>query len=154
MSPALLQDAIGIPETVYEVEMTLDSSALKSAMQDIKDLGENVTMSASSEGLRLANTGEVGTGYILLKQFQEGAKPKQEGAEEECVLRMTKHEADVSVRFAMRYMAIFTKDSGLAKECHVCMKNEEPITLQYNLGDDVSNGFLKFLLAPKQPDVE
>ena len=138
---------MGIPDIEYEVVVKMSSIALRKAIRDLKDIGEVLTLNACAEGLRLEVTGDMGHGFILLKKAG-AAEDSEEDVER---LTMTRFENDVTTNFRMRYMNLFLRDRAIRKECTLCMKNGDPITLHYNLGE-VAHDFLRFLLAPKQDD--
>merc|ERR1711988_959633 len=97
---------------------------------------------ASKEGLRLEVSGDMGTGFILMKQ--------KDSINEEEKLEV-KTETEVNLGFGMRYIHLFTRAANLCKSCTLNLKNGEPMSLQYNLGEE-SHGHLKFVLAPKLSD--
>jgi len=135
----LEQEALGVPETEYEAVVKIPSNELKKAVADLRDCGDIIGMHASSEGLKLEVAGDIGTGLILLR-------PNDSTDEEEKI--EVKGENDVCLGFGMRYIYLFTKASGLCKSCTLNLKNGEPMSLIYNLGEE-SHGHLKFVLAPK-----
>lgn len=135
-------EALGIPDQLYDTVISMPSGEFKKALTDLKDVGDQVTMGVSKEGLRMEVSGDIGTGFVLLK-------PK-EGAKEEEALSITMTE-DITASFTMRYLNLFTRGTNLSKRCQLSLKSGEPMVLQYHLGEE-QHGFIRFLLAPKLDD--
>jgi len=136
------QEALGVPETEYDCVVKIPSNELRKAVADLKDAGDIMNINVSKKGLQLEVSGDMGTGFILIK-----ARDSVNEAEKVEV----KTEQEVAAGFGMRYIHQFTKAAGLCKSCTLSLKNGEPMALQYNLGEE-SHGHLKFVLAPKLSD--
>jgi len=135
-------EALGVPDVQYEVVTKVPSADFKAAVSELKDVGDNMSITTSPEGLKLAVTGDMGTGFVLMK-------PKDGGDTGE-TLTITGDKA-VTLSFGMRYMNLFTRATALTKTCTIHMSEGEPIMLHYPLNDE-NHGFLRFLLAPKLDD--
>ena len=52
----------------------------------------------------------------------------------------------VALTFSLKYLVNFCKASGLSKSVKLCLSNEVPLLVEYELA---SNSHLRFYLAPK-----
>ena len=52
----------------------------------------------------------------------------------------------VALTFSLKYLVNFCKASGLSSTVKLCLSNEVPLLVQYELS---SNSYLRFYLAPK-----
>ena len=68
---------LGIPDTDYDVRVTMPSGEFSRIVRDLSLLGESVRIEVSKEGVRFASEGEAANGNILLKQT-EAAREKYE----------------------------------------------------------------------------
>lgn len=77
-------DTLGIPDTEYDVCVSMPSNEFARIVRDLSALGESVKIDVSKDGVRFAAEGESANGNILLKQT-EGARRrfKQVGKEKE-----------------------------------------------------------------------
>jgi len=78
-------DTLGIPDTEYDVCVTMPSSEFGRIVRDLSALGESVKIDVSKDGVRFSAEGESANGNILLKQsesarrkFKEAGKEKKE----------------------------------------------------------------------------
>ena len=68
-------DTLGIPDTEYDVCVTMQSAEFARIVRDLSVLGESVKIDVSKDGVRFTTEGESANGNILLKQT-EGARSK------------------------------------------------------------------------------
>jgi proliferating cell nuclear antigen len=61
-------DTLNIPETEYDVRVTMQSSEFSRIVRDLSLLGESVRIEVSKEGVRFASDGEAANGSVLLRQ--------------------------------------------------------------------------------------
>jgi proliferating cell nuclear antigen len=61
-------DTLNIPETEYDVRVTMLSSEFSRIVRDLSQLGESVRIEVSKEGVRFASDGEAANGSVLLRQ--------------------------------------------------------------------------------------
>ncbi|KAK4699217.1 proliferating cell nuclear antigen, partial [Phenoliferia sp. Uapishka_3] len=65
---------LGIPDTVYDAEITLPSSEFQRIIRDMAQLGESVKIEATKEGVRFSSDGDIGTASVTVKPTEEGGK--------------------------------------------------------------------------------
>jgi len=77
-------DTLGIPDTEYDVCVTMPSSEFARIVRDLSALGESVKIDVSKDGVRFTAEGEAANGNILLKQTESARrKSKQVRKEKE-----------------------------------------------------------------------
>ena len=88
-------DTLGIPDTEYDVCVTMPSGEFARIVRDLSALGESVKIDVSKDGVRFTSEGESANGNILLKQTESArrrfkqvgkekkTKVKKEGGDEE-----------------------------------------------------------------------
>ncbi|KAI9461874.1 proliferating cell nuclear antigen [Russula earlei] len=88
-------DTLGIPDTDYDVRVTMLSSEFARIVRDLNSLGESVRIEVSKEGVRFASDGEAAQGNILLKQT-EAARERYEnyGKDDDDQAEEVKEEED------------------------------------------------------------
>jgi len=78
------QEHLGIPDTVYDAEITLPSAEFARIIRDLKELGESVKIEVSKDGVRFSADGDIGTAAVTLKQTEgRGQADSDEEDEEE-----------------------------------------------------------------------
>lgn len=87
-------DTLGIPDTEYDVCVTMSSGEFARIVRDLSALGESVKIDVSKDGVRFTAEGESANGNVLLKQTESARrKPKQVGKEKE-KSKVKKEEGD------------------------------------------------------------
>jgi len=77
-------DTLGIPDTEYDVCVTMPSGEFARIVRDLSALGESVKIDVSKDGVRFTAEGEAANGNVLLKQNESARrKPKNFGKEKE-----------------------------------------------------------------------
>lgn len=77
-------DTLGIPDTEYDVCVSMPSSEFARIVRDLSALGESVKIDVSKDGVRFTAEGESANGNILLKQTESARRRfKQVGKEKE-----------------------------------------------------------------------
>lgn len=67
---------LGIPDTIYDAEITLPSSEFNRIIRDLKEMGESVRIEATKEGVTFSANGDSGKGSVMLKHTAGAAKEK------------------------------------------------------------------------------
>ena len=97
-----------------------------------------VAIEATKEGVKFACTGDIGNGSVTLRSHTNLDKPDQN-----VEIELTE---PVALTFSLKYLVNFCKASGLSNTVKLCLSNEVPLLVQYELS---SNSYLRFYLAPK-----
>lgn len=97
-----------------------------------------VTIDASKDGVKFSCNGDIGNGAVTLRSHQSVDKP-----ENNIDIELTE---PVSLTFSLKYLINFCKASGLSNQVKICLSNEVPLLVEYNLS---GSSYLRFYLAPK-----
>merc|ERR1712167_110073 len=125
-----------IPEQQYKVVAKLPSAEFQKICRDLREFGETMQVQASKEGIRFSVQGDIGSGNVMLKP-REAEKPEDK-------VSLTVHES-VTATFALRYLANFSKAAPLSGTVELCIGNDSPLSVKYEL-EKSENGFLQFYL--------
>ena len=127
---------LGIPETEYTSEITMNSAEFSKLCKELYALSETVEFEISSSYVKFAVEGEIGSGSIKIQTAEDAAM--------DC-----KPEDTVKLSFALRYLNLFNKAYPLSQQVKLSMAAETPLVVEY----EVENlGTLKYYLAPKITD--
>ena len=86
-------DTLGIPDTEYDVCVTMSSSEFARIVRDLSVLGESVKIDVSKDGVRFTAEGEAANGNVLLKQTESARrKAKLAGKAKEKKSKVKKEE--------------------------------------------------------------
>ena len=123
---------LGIPETSYTSEITMNSNDFTKLCRELHQLSETVTIEASTMNVKFSIDGEVGSGTIEIKTNEGDSKDV--GKDRVCL------------SFALRYLNMFNKASVLSNFVKLMLATETPLVVEY----EIENlGCLKYYLAPK-----
>jgi len=128
---------LGIPETTYTSEISMNSFDFTKLCRELHQLSETVTIEASLSYVKFSIDGEVGSGTI---EIQTNDNPAAREAESN-----PKFDK-VSLSFALRYLNMFNKASTLCNYVKLMLAAETPLVVEYEIE---SLGTLKYYLAPK-----
>jgi proliferating cell nuclear antigen len=76
-------DTLSIPDTEYDVCVTMPSAEFARIVRDLSALGESVKIDVSKDGVRFSAEGEAANGNILLKQTENARRSKVAGKQKE-----------------------------------------------------------------------
>ncbi|QSZ28845.1 hypothetical protein DSL72_003350 [Monilinia vaccinii-corymbosi] len=137
------QEHLGIPDTEYAAVITMPSSDFKRICVDLMALSESVSIEATKDGVKFACNGDIGNGAVTLRSHSNVDKP-----ELNVDIELTE---PVSLTFSLKYLVNFCKAAGLSKSVKLCLSNEVPLLVEYQLA---GSSYLRFYLAPKIGDDE
>ena len=100
--------------------------------------GSIVAIEASKDGVKFACQGDIGNGAVTLRNHTNVEKP-------DLNVNIELSEP-VALTFSLKYLTNFCKASGLSGSVKLCLSNEVPLLVEYELA---SNSYLRFYLAPK-----
>ena len=88
--------------------------------------------------MKFACQGDIGNGSVTLRSHSDVEKPD---------LNVSIDLSEpVALTFSLKYLVNFCKASGLSKSVKLCLSNEVPLLVEYELA---ANSHLRFYLAPK-----
>jgi proliferating cell nuclear antigen len=77
------QEHLGIPDTVYDAEISLPATEFARIIRDLKELGESVKIEVSKDGVRFSADGDIGTASVTLKPSEEKGRIEEEESDDE-----------------------------------------------------------------------
>ncbi|KAJ4394565.1 proliferating cell nuclear antigen [Gnomoniopsis sp. IMI 355080] len=137
------QEHLGIPETEYASTITMPAGEFRRICTDLLAMSESVTIDASKDGVKFACQGDIGAGAVTLRSHQNVEKP-------ELSIDIELSEP-VSLTFSLKYLVNFCKASALSSQVKICLSNEVPLLVEYEIQ---GTSWLRFYLAPKIGDEE
>ncbi|TGO31160.1 hypothetical protein BPAE_0001g00540 [Botrytis paeoniae] len=137
------QEHLGIPDTEYAAVINMPSSEFKRICVDLMALSESVSIEASKDGVKFSCAGDIGNGAVTLRSHSNVDKPDLN-----VDIELTE---PVSLTFSLKYLVNFCKAAGLSKSVKLCLSNEVPLLVEYQLA---GSSYLRFYLAPKIGDDE
>ena len=129
---------LGIPETTYTSEISMNSFDFTKLCRELHQLSETVTIEASLQYVKFSIDGEVGSGTIEIQTNDNASARGAAGAEGKF--------DKVSLSFALRYLNMFNKASTLCNYVKLMLAAETPLVVEYEIE---GLGTLKYYLAPK-----
>jgi proliferating cell nuclear antigen len=127
---------LSIPETEYSSLITINSGEFAKICKELQALSESLTVRTSPECVHLEVEGQAGKGFVKLTS-DDGDR---EGS---TVIEVTE---PVEQQFALNYLNMFNKASGLSTHTRLCLHQEQPLVTEFRIE---SLGVLKYYLAPK-----
>ena len=88
--------------------------------------------------MKFACQGDIGNGSVSLRNHSNVERPELDVSID--------LSEPVALTFSLKYLVNFCKASGLSGSVKLCLSNEVPLLVEYELA---SNSFLRFYLAPK-----
>ncbi|EPQ66120.1 Proliferating cell nuclear antigen (PCNA) [Blumeria graminis f. sp. tritici 96224] len=137
------QEHLGIPDTEYAATISMPSTEFRRICLDLIALSESVSIEASKDGVKFSCSGDIGNGAVTLRSHTNVEKPEMN-----VEIELTE---PVSLTFSLKYLVNFCKASALSKSVKLCLSNEVPLLVEYNLA---GSSYLRFYLAPKIGDDE
>lgn len=138
------QEHLGIPDTDYSATIKMPSAEFRRICTDLMAMSESVTIEATKDGIKFTSSGDIGNGSVTLRSHTNVEKPS-----ENIEIELSE---PVSLTFSLKYLVNFCKASSLSPAVKICLSNEVPLLVEYNLAG--SNSHLRFYLAPKIGDDE
>lgn len=132
------QEHLGIPETEYASTIAMPASEFRRICTDLAAMSESVSIEASKDGVKFACNGDIGNGSVTLRSHTNVEKP-----ELNVDIELTE---PVSLTFSLKYLVNFCKAAALSTQVKICLSNEVPLLVEYNLS---GSSYLRFYLAPK-----
>lgn len=136
---------LGIPETEYKAVVTMPSAEFARIVRDLSLIGDTCSVACGKEGVKFGVSGDLGTGSITIKQSTSADRPE--------LSTLVEMEEPVDLSFALRYLNLFTKATGLSQQTVLSMSPDVPLVVEYKIHDDTQS-YVRYYLAPKVADEE
>ncbi|RMD44532.1 hypothetical protein DV735_g531, partial [Chaetothyriales sp. CBS 134920] len=137
------QEHLGIPDTEYAATIEMPSAELQRIVRDLITMSESVAIEATKDGVRFSCQGDIGSGSVTVRQHTNVDNP-----EHDVSIQLSE---PVSLTFGLKYLVNFSKATALAPKVKLCLSQEVPLLVEYNLS---GTSYLRFYLAPKIGDDE
>ena len=138
---SLDQEHLSIPETEFGSVITVNSGEWSKMCKDLSSLSEALTIQTKDGKALLEVDGQCGKGQITLSTNED-----MERKEDNTTVEV---ESPVTQQFALNYLNMFNKASGLSAQTKLCMTEDQPLVTQFDIEQ---LGVLKYYLAPKISD--
>jgi proliferating cell nuclear antigen PCNA len=97
-----------------------------------------VAIECTKEGVKFSSQGDIGNGSVTLRSHTDMEKP-----DDNVEISLTE---PVALTFSLKYLSNFCKATGLSKQVKLCLSNEVPLLVEFDLAN---SSYLRFYLAPK-----
>ncbi|KAH6691642.1 proliferating cell nuclear antigen [Plectosphaerella plurivora] len=134
---------LGIPDTDYAAEISMNSAEFKRICTDLGAMSESVTIDASKDTIKFTCSGDIGSGSVSLRSTSNTDKPDND-------VSISLIDS-VVLTFSLKYLINFCKASVLSKRVNIKLANDVPLLVEFELS---GGGHLQFYLAPKIGDEE
>ena len=124
---------IKIPDVDIECIVTMPSNDFQRMCRDMMNIADTIELTSTNESLLVKCEGDFASQETIIGETTHG-------------LVFSKHENDVSGKFSLKYLNLFTKSTNLCNTIELYMKNNYPLILKYNIAN---LGEIRFCLAPK-----
>jgi len=135
-------EPLTIPTMDYSVTVSMPSAEFQKICKDLSVLGDTVIISATKDGIKFSTSGDIAKGNVLVKSSLDMDEGK-----DRTTIRL---EEPVEMTFALRYLNLFSKATGLSETVNLNMSKEVPLVIEYSI--DGGRGYLRYYLAPKIED--
>ena len=130
-------EELSIPDSEFETIITMPSSDFQRYCRDMVILGDTIIIESIGEKLVLKCQGDFATQKTEIHSSSNNSQFSQTSSN------------DVSGRFSLKYLNLFTKCTNLCSIVELYLKNDYPILIKYSVA---SLGSILFCLAPKMDD--
>jgi len=130
----LQEDIINIPDIEYDSVLTMNSADFRKHCND---------MSSLSDEIEIKNIGQQ---VIMSCEGDKGSHTVYMGDNEGDIKLSSSSDEIIQGYYNLKLLTLFTKCTNLSNTVKICMKNDFPLMLIYNVGD---LGELKLGLTPK-----
>ena len=127
-------EELSVPESEFETIITMPSTDFQRYCRDMITLGDTITIESSGNKLILKCEGDFAKQTTEIHSSSGNAHFSQTSSN------------DVSSKFSLKYLNLFTKCTNLCSIVEIYLKNEYPILIKYAVA---SLGNVLFCLAPK-----
>ena len=130
-------EIMGIPSTEYTADLQIRSILFEKIIEQLLVFAETVSIRCTEENISLKTTKE----SALLEGEMEVNINFEDMTE-----YIIEEEADLTLRFSLKYMKWIVQFAKLSQDTHIHFKLDIPMKLTYKLGE---GSFIQFYLAPQ-----
>ena len=115
---------LGIPETQYTSEVTMNALDFQRLCKELHALSETVSIEASIQALKFSVDGEIGCGSVsIFTNAGEESRATSQGSNFE----------KVNLSFALRYLSMFNRASSLCQNVKLMLAADTPLVVEYEI---------------------
>jgi proliferating cell nuclear antigen len=130
-------EQLGIPDQEYSAVIHMKSDEFSRVCRELSQISDTLLIDVNKQRVKFSVGGDMGEGSISLKH-------RETGKFSTCI---TANE-DVRCSYAMRYLNLFNKASGITEEVTLSVSENLPLVMDF----DFQVGSIKYYLAPKVND--
>lgn len=123
---------IRIPDIQLDSVITMPSNDFQRMCRDMLNISDTFTMTYNENVLKLSCDGDFASQETIIGEANHG-------------LTFTKCENEVTGKFSLKYVNLFTKSTNLSNTLEIYLKQNFPLMLRYNVAN---LGDIMFCLAP------
>ena len=123
---------IRIPDIQLDSVITMPSNDFQRMCRDMLNISDTFTMTYTANALRLSCDGDFASQETIIGEANHG-------------LTFTKCDDEVTGKFSLKYVNLFTKSTNLSNTLEIYLKKNFPLMLRYNVAN---LGDIMFCLAP------
>lgn len=135
-------DFLDIEDMEYDSVVTLPSADFQKIARDLSQLSDSLNVLVTKDTVKFNAEGDIGSGSVVVKPITDMDKP-----ERSVKVHLVKA---VNLTFGLKYILDIIKGAGLSSATTIKLADKTPALFEYRLSD----GYLRFYLAPKFEDEE
>lgn len=126
-------EEMNIPKTEYDAELTISSKKMTDMLSQLNNFGDDINIKCSDECVDFKTKGSSGEMRVNI--------PIDDMTSYSIV-----EDEEVNLTYSLAYINKMCVTNKLSTEIELCLSNERPMKISYDLGED---SFLVFYIAPK-----
>jgi proliferating cell nuclear antigen len=131
-------DHLGIPDMKYSAVVSMPAGEFQRIMRDMVTIGDSVMIECTKEAVKFSSEGDIGKANVTVRQTTS-----VDNEDEATTITL---EEPVKLKFAVRYLNLFTRATPLSTKVTLSMQPEKPLVVEYKVQE---HGYIRYYLAPK-----
>ena len=128
-------EMLGVPDTVYDLNLTIDSKKFKQLVDQLNTFGDSVSFNTNGDKLNVETDGEMTTMKMEISKNED--------------IKQLDIDNDVSISFNTRFIHHICGFHKIASNVYIGLSNNTPVEMKYVLEDE---SFMRVFLAPKMDE--
>ena len=128
------ESEIRLPDIQLDSVITMPSNDFQRICRDMFNISDQIQISTCKQMLKLSCNGEFASQETLIGEASHGL-----------VFSRHNDEDEVTGKFSLKYINLFTKSTNLSNSLQIYLKKDYPFMLKYNVAN---LGDIMFCLAP------
>lgn len=122
-----------IPDVELDSQISMPSNEFQKMCRDMMNISDTIELTSMKDSFKLTCNGDYAKQETIIGEATHG-------------LTFTKMDNEVSGKFSLKYINLFTKSTNLSNVVNIYMKADYPLMLKYSVAN---LGEIMFCLAPK-----